>query len=287
MKKIIVFLKNKKKILLKLFLLFIILYICFVCVTKKQIIFSLIKDQFNFRQQQENVKIDNNIDIDNTINQLNNSIEKIISENNKLNIKLLEIENNLNNIQTETEDLKQYINKIENQNPVYNEKNIQIIVLLNKIQNLYYNNRSFLTELDFLKLLVQSKNDLLELVLQLDIYKESEDIEEIKIIFKQEYIKLLNNKEKSNFFTDFINENIKIRKINNVDNDDVLNIIINQIENEINKNNYDNVINLIENNNLNIDLKNDAFAKTFNISNKIINFNKIIDSIYKRIYEQY
>ncbi|MBO4956778.1 MAG: hypothetical protein J6C50_02995 [Rickettsiales bacterium] len=269
--------KNKKKFIFLLTILFVV-----ACST----LIIMIKLNNINKTQPKSVKITNNITGTNNgvIKKQDNKdilIKSIQEKNAILQDNIVLLNNKIEAINAEIEYLKEYISKIENQNPIYNEKNLQVMVLLNKIQQLYYTNKNFDKELDYLKSLLINKNHLIETVLKLENYKVStNDLKLITIVFKEEYkTNLLSKNKNNNIFKSIINENIKIRKLNNEGGQGANNILINDMEDAINAGNYNLVVELILQNNY----QNTVFKKTYNIAQRISNFDKIIDDLTREV----
>lgn len=269
--------KNKKKFIFLLTILFVV-----ACST----LIIMIKLNNINKTQPKSVKItQNNIVKNNNFEKKQDNkdilIKSIQEKNAILQDNIVLLNNKIEAISAEIEYLKEYISKIENQNPIYNEKNLQVMVLLNKIQQLYYTNKNFDKELDYLKSLLINKNHLIETVLKLENYKVStNDLKLITIVFKEEYkTNLLSKNKNNNMFKSIINENIKIRKLNNEGGQGANNILINDMEDAINAGNYNLVVELILQNNY----QNSVFKKTYKIAQRISNFDKIIDALIREI----
>lgn len=269
--------KNKKKFIFLLTILFVV-----ACST----LIIMIKLNNINKTQPKSVKItQNNIVKNNNFEKKQDNkdilIKSIQEKNAILQDNIVLLNNKIEAINAEIEYLKEYISKIENQNPIYNEKNLQVMVLLNKIQQLYYTNKNFDKELDYLKSLLINKNHLIETVLKLENYKVStNDLKLITIVFKEEYkTNLLSKNKNNNMFKSIINENIKIRKLNNEGGQGANNILINDMEDAINAGNYNLVVELILQNNY----QNSVFKKTYKIAQRISNFDKIIDALIREI----
>lgn len=269
--------KNKKRLIFLFIMLFIVGCFTLIIAIKLKNLNEI---------QPKSVKITNNITGTNNgvIKKQDNKdilIKSIQEKNAILQDNIVLLNNKIEAISTEIEYLKEYISKIENQNPIYNEKNLQVMVLLNKIQQLYYTNKNFDKELDYLKSLLINKNHLIETVLKLENYKVStNDLKLITIVFKEEYkTNLLSKNKNNNIFKSIINENIKIRKLNNEGGQGANNILINDMEDAINAGNYNLVVELILQNNY----QNSVFKKTYKIAQRISNFDKIIDALIREI----
>lgn len=269
--------KNKKRLIFLFIMLFIV-----GCFT---LIIAIKLKNLN-ETQPKSVKItQNNIVKNNNFEKKQDNKDILIKSIQEKNVILQDnivlLNNKIEAINAEIEYLKEYISKIENQNPIYNEKNLQVMVLLNKIQQLYYTNKNFDKELDYLKSLLINKNHLIETVLKLENYKVStNDLKLITIVFKEEYkTNLLSKNKNNNIFKSIINENIKIRKLNNEGGQGANNILINDMEDAINAGNYNLVVELILQNNY----QNSVFKKTYKIAQRISNFDKIIDALIREI----
>lgn len=269
--------KNKKRLIFLFIMLFIVGCFTLIIAIKLKNLNEI---------QPKSVKItQNNIVKNNNFEKKQDNkdilIKSIQEKNAILQDNIVLLNNKIEAISAEIEYLKEYISKIENQNPIYNEKNLQVMVLLNKIQQLYYTNKNFDKELDYLKSLLINKNHLIETVLKLENYKVStNDLKLITIVFKEEYkTNLLSKNKNNNIFKSIINENIKIRKLNNEGGQGANNILINDMEDAINAGNYNLVVELILQNNY----QNSVFKKTYKIAQRISNFDKIIDALIREI----
>ena len=89
----------------------------------------------------------------------------------------------------------------------------------------------------------------------------------------------MSKNKNNNIFKSIINENIKIRKLNNEGGQGANNILINDMEDAINAGNYNLVVELILQNNY----QNTVFKKTYNIAQRISNFDKIIDDLTREV----
>ena len=217
--------------------------------------------------------------------ELNKKIENIDYNNKELKNYITELENKINNYnnkilnyENKIIDLENRIIKLENTNPINNERNIQIIILINKIKDLYYSNNNFVNELESLKILSKNKPDIYNNILKLDNFVNKKSSFED---FKEEYKKLLTKQDKKNIIKDFINENIQIRKINPKENDNI-NKNIKDIENYINLHQYKKALYIIKENNYN-----NIFIKTINTLNNNIEFDNIINGVVDGMYGGY
>ena len=217
--------------------------------------------------------------------ELNKKIENIDYNNKELKNYITELENKINNYnnkilnyENKIIDLENRIIKLENTNPINNERNIQIIILINKIKDLYYSNNNFVNELESLKILSKNKPDIYNNILKLDNFLNKKSSFED---FKEEYKKLLTKQDKKNIIKDFINENIQIRKINPKENDNI-NKNIKDIENYINLHQYKKALDIIKENNYN-----NIFIKTINTLNNNIEFDNIINGVVDGMYGGY
>ena len=217
--------------------------------------------------------------------ELNKKIENIDYNNKELKNYITELENKINNYnnkilnyENKIIDLENRIIKLENTNPINNERNIQIIILINKIKDLYYSNNNFVNELESLKILSKNKPDIYNNILKLDNFVNKKSSFED---FKEEYKKLLTKQDKKNIIKDFINENIQIRKINPKENDNI-NKNIKDIENYINLHQYKKALDIIKENNYN-----NIFIKTTNTLNNNIEFDNIINGVVDGMYGGY
>lgn len=256
----------KNKIIL---ILLLIITLSFFCIEySKDILNKISKDNKNniiiteLNKKIENINY-NNKELQNYITELENKI-------NDYNNKILAFENNII-------DLENKIVKLENANPINNERNIQIIILINKIKDLYYSNNNFINELESLKILSKNKADIYNNILKLDNFINKKSSFED---FQTEYKNLLVKQDK-NKIKEFINENIQIRKINPEKND-IVNKNIKDIENYINLHQYQKALNIIKENKYN-----NIFVNTVNTLNNNIEFDNIINNIVENIYNSY
>lgn len=256
----------KNKIIL---ILLLIITLSFFCIEySKDILNKISKDNKNntiiteLNKKIENINY-NNKELQNYITELENKI-------NDYNNKILAFENNII-------DLENKIVKLENANPINNERNIQIIILINKIKDLYYSNNNFINELESLKILSKNKADIYNNILKLDNFINKKSSFEN---FQTEYKNLLVKQDK-NKIKEFINENIQIRKINPEKND-IVNKNIKDIENYINLHQYQKALNIIKENKYN-----NIFVNTVNTLNNNIEFDNIINNIVENIYNSY
>lgn len=256
----------KNKIIL---ILLLIITLSFFCIEySKDILNKISKDNKNntiiteLNKKIENINY-NNKELQNYITELENKI-------NDYNNKILAFENNII-------DLENKIVKLENANPINNERNIQIIILINKIKDLYYSNNNFINELESLKILSKNKADIYNNILKLDNFINKKSSFED---FQTEYKNLLVKQDK-NKIKEFINENIQIRKIN-PEKKDIVNKNIKDIENYINLHQYQKALNIIKENKYN-----NIFVKTVNTLNNNIEFDNIINNIVENIYNSY
>lgn len=267
---------KRKKIKLKIMLITIILTII-VCYFYKNFYIKNTAKIVNASSQQIKIeKVDNSIQ-EKEIKQIKND------EISELKNKLIMYEHKINDIEEEIELLKEYTKTLENQNPIYNEKNLLIVILLNKIQQYYSSNKNFINEFESLKTLIKNKPNMLELVLNLEQYANNPfNIEVLNNTFREEYRQAL-IKDNKNFFKKFINENIQIRNTKNTDSSDNTNKIINSIENNIKLHNFENAIYLIEENKYHDTI----FKNTYKYITNINKFNNILNSIYDLVYKSY
>ena len=256
----------KNKIIL---ILLLIITVAFFCIEySKDILNKISKDNKNNTILIElNKKIEsinyNNKELQNHIIELENKI-------NDYNNKILAFENNII-------DLENKIIKLENTNPINNERNIQIIILINKIKDLYYSNDNFINELESLKILSKNKADIYNNILKLNNFlNKNSSFDNFQIEYKNLLVKQDKNKIK-----EFINENIQIRKINPKEND-IINKNIKDIENYINLHQYQKALNIIKENKYN-----SIFVNTVNTLNNNIEFDNIINNIVENIYNSY
>lgn len=256
----------KNKIIL---ILLLVITLSFFCIEySKDILNKISKDNKNNTIITELNKKIENIDYNNK--ELQNYITELENKINDYNNKILAFENNII-------DLENKIVKLENANPINNERNIQIIILINKIKDLYYSNNNFINELESLKILSKNKADIYNNILKLDNFINKKSSFED---FQTEYKNLLVKQDK-NKIKEFINENIQIRKINPEKND-IVNKNIKDIENYINLHQYQKALNIIKENKYN-----NIFVNTVNTLNNNIEFDNIINNIVENIYNSY
>lgn len=261
--------KYIKKIVILLLCLCVILGIFFIVIH-----FRLIHKQNTIRGKNELQILQNSFNDNKTI------LNKLQNDNISLQNTTLSLTEKLELLQIELQSLKNYVYKLEQQNPVNNEKNLQVMILLNKIQKLYYTNKNFNEELEQLKTLTKNRNDLDELIIKLEEYKISKnDLKNITGTFKNEYktkFLTVNKDKKENIFKEIITSNIKIRKINadNIGNGDK-SVLIKQIEDCIFANDFVGVIDLIVKNNYD----KSVFENTYNIAKRIVEFDVVVGKL--------
>lgn len=221
---------------------------------------------------------------DNMLMELGKEIENIASYSNVLQNNLLQLEskikdynNRILNYENDLLNLKDRIAKLENTNPINNERNIQIIILANNIKNLYYSNKTFVSELENLKILSKNRVDIYDKIIKLDnfIGKNSSFGN-----FKNEYRNLL-KKTNKNKLKEFVSNNIQIRKIKS-DESDKINSDIKNIENYIKLHEYKEALNIIKENKYE-----NIFIETTKTLNNNMQFDYIIDGIISIIYNSY
>lgn len=195
--------------------------------------------------------------------------------------KIEKLENNILELQEIVAILQKNILEIENTNPANNEKNLQIVILLHKIENIILIGGDFTSYFEYLKVLTRNKNFIFENVLKLERYRIQKSQQELKKVFFKEYEKALAEKNDSeNKLKILLNDNIKVRKIGNFKEDiDNIDLNIRNIENSIEKFDYNRAIDIILNNNYE-----DKFSNTLNIlyekGNALSSVNEILDFIY-------
>lgn len=244
------------------------------------------KETNNEKIEENNYKNEDNTDyIDDyeniSHNNISNSLDDYLMKQEALNNKLIVLENNILELQNTIENLQKNILELENNNPINNEKNLQIVILLHKIENIVHIGGDFSDYFEYLKNLTKNKNLILENVLKLERYKKQKSQQELKNIFFKEYENILakrNNNE--NKLRIFLSDNIKIRKVGNFkENTDSLDINLYNIENNIEKFSYTEAIDII----LNYGYEND-FSNTLNIlyekSNALLSIKEILNFIY-------
>lgn len=266
---------NKKNKNSKLKLIFKFVFIACVLF----VIIFLIKN-FNSKNTINTNKatIDQNTNVQTDLKEKNIEIELLKNQINQL-------ENKIKIIVLDVDGLKTDIMKLENQNPANNEKNLQIVLFLNKIENIVYKGGDFSENLRFLMELAKSRNDILENVLKLKNFSKQKTQKELNTVFFNEYKNILNNNDKNNAenytLKRFLNENIRVRKVNNFDEKEINSIdnIISQIENEINLFNYQEAIDIVQRNNYF-----NSFEETLKILNDKNNVIKLVNKIFDFIY---
>lgn len=217
---------------------------------------------------------------------LNNKILFLTEENSNLKSQISDLQNSLVSLKNKFISLENNLSLIEtriaefeNLNPVTSEKNVLIVVLAYKIKELYYDNKNFNAELDNLKNITKNKNNIYLNVVKLDQFINSENVCDI---FNNEYKKLL-TVNGSNKIEKFINQNIQVRKIKNIDDsDDVINKHIKQIEDFIKKHDYEKALDIVTGNRYD-----NVLSKTKKALTKNIEFNIILDNILNDVYINY
>ena len=271
--------KKSKKYIKKI----VVILLCFCIIIGCVIVIK----QFGMLYKKNNNEKQNEIEIlKSTVDNNKIIIKKLQNDNIVLQNTTVSLAEKVDLLQTELSSLKNYIYKLEQQNPINSEKNLQIMILLNKIQKLYYSNKNFTEELEYLKTLTKNKLNLAELVNELEKYKISKnDVKKVTEVFKNEYkTNLLGEKsdKKQNIFKEILTNNIKIRKIN-VEKDDKDNksVLIKKVEDAIITGDFVNVIDL---------LKNDGycdkiFKDTCELISRIVVFDDIVNKLMDNVVE--
>ena len=217
---------------------------------------------------------------------LYNKVLSLTKENSNLKLQINDLQNSLINVknkfisfESKLTSLESKISEFENLNPVTSEKNVLIVVLIYKIKELYYNNKTFNNELDDLKKITKNKTNIYLDVVKLDNFVNPSNVADI---FNKEYKKLL-TMNSSNKIEKFINQNIQIRKVKNIDDsDNIIDKHIEQIKYFIDNNNYEDALNIIIKNKYD-----NILVKTKESLSKNIEFNSILDNILNNIYINY
>jgi hypothetical protein len=210
-------------------------------------------------------------------------IEKIrTSESNSGDIlanRVKQLENTVSLMRSNIGVLESEIIKLQNQNPINNEKNIQIVILLNKILNTVYKGGDFSENIRYIKELSKSRTDIFEKVVKLEKFKVQQNQKDLRTVFVSEYknISKIDENEK-NKIKKFIDDNIKIRKIDKIEENSNDNIIF-DIENSINNFKYEEAIKIINDNNYS-----GNFTKTLEILIQKYETIVIIDDIINFIF---
>lgn len=273
--------KNSSKKILKIFVsvifvLFIISLIILIFLWYRPKVFLKQNLETNYTEQDKNLDADYSIFQDKLENlkkefQIKESIlEEKIENFEKITYKLQEKINNLE---------KNIIN-IENINPTNNEINLQIVILLYKIQDIVYKGGDFSKYLDYLLNLTKNRELISDCVLKLEKYKNQKSQKDIKIAFSREYLNILSLKGEKNRIKAFLDDNIKIRKVSDLEKDvDATSLNISNIEDSIEKFDYQEAINLITKNDYS-----QYFVDTLNILNEkndaIFIINQALDFLY-------
>ncbi len=278
-------LKNKfKNIFKKIFkyvkyIIFITFCILIVCIIYK------IKNKYLLQQNIEEILEENVIDQEKNVelikDTLDNFEEKVKLKEEFFAGKIENFENLILDLQEKVNTLQNNISNLENINPANNEKNLQIVILLYKIQDVVCRGGDFSKYFEYLINVTNNKKFILENILKLEKYKNQKTQRYLKDTFYEEYLVLLSSKDNKNKLKTFFDDNIKIRKISNFDkNSDKINIDISNIEESINIFSYEKAIKIIIDNNYS-----QYFSNTLGILNEkneaIIIINKILDFIYK------
>lgn len=241
--------------------------------------------QFGILYKKNNTEKQNKLHIlEYTIKHNEITIKKLQNDNTTLQNTAVSLSEKIELIQTELNSLKNYIYKLEQQNPINSEKNLQTMILLNKIQKLYYSNKNFTEELKHLKILTKNKPNLTELVDELEKYKISKnDIQNIAKVFKDEYktnLLVIKSDKKQNIFKEILSNNIKIRKINvKTDNIDNKSVLIKKIEDAMVVGDFVNMGDLLKNS----EYCENVFINTCEIIDRIVNFDKIVSELMDNI----
>lgn len=216
------------------------------------------------------------------VSDLNAKINNLISINNNLSLEikslnnsLLELENKLNSYENSILTLEDRVLKIENANPINNERNIQIVILINKIKDSYYNNVNFAKEFNSLKILAKNKVDVYDNILRLENFL---NVDTSFKNFKNEYKKLLTS-PKNTGIKKFIADNIQIRKLNNSDDSSPqIDKNLEAIESLIKTHKYEEALKIIKDNNYNMPNTEKTLINNIDFDNII---NLVLNSIYK------
>lgn len=245
----------------------------------------LIIKHFGILYTKNNTKKQNEVEIiKSTVNNNKTIIQKLQTDNITLQYTTVSLNEKIELLQTELNSLKNYIYKLEQQNPINSEKNLQIMILLNKIQKLYYSNKNFTEELEYLKTLTKNKLNLAELVNELEKYKISKnDVKKVTEVFKNEYktnLLVEKSNKKQNIFKEILTNNIKIRKINVVKDDvDNKNVLIKKVEDAIINGDFVGVSDLLKNDGY----CSNVFKNTCEIVDRIISFDEIVSKLIDNI----
>ncbi len=243
-----------------------------------------IKNEYSVQQNlEENLETniikqdENTISIQDTLDDFKENIE---FKEELLKNKIESLENIVKVLEEKINSLQNNILDFENNSPTNNEKNLQIIILLYKIQDIVYKGGDFSKYFEYLVNISKNRELIFENVLKIEKYRNQKIQKDLKNTFFNEYLNLLSLKNNKNKIKTFLDSNVKIRKISNFDeNVDKISIDISNIEKNIETFNYKDAISIIVDNNYSQYFK-DTLEILSEKNEVILIINKIFDFIY-------
>ncbi|MDR1499292.1 MAG: hypothetical protein LBS34_03320 [Rickettsiales bacterium] len=172
-------------------------------------------------------------------------IKKIGNNNFVMEERMGQLEKSVILLQSSLATLENNIAELQNQNPTGNEKNLQIVIFLNKIQNIIRIGGDFSSDLRYLEELSRGWHSVFENIIKLENYTKQKTQSELKSTFFREYKEILKNiNAKSSIVKQFLNDNIVIRKTGDV-SDKSKDAVILAVESSINNFDYSGAIKTI------------------------------------------
>lgn len=174
-----------------------------------------------------------------------NSLENIdlANKNDELKLKIEILNNKISEYNLKLESLNDQINHIKSLTPEEQKLRFNLINGLNKILILANNEENFSNEIQNLITLSQGNDILLQYLVELETFESKKSINQILAVFDKESENLFVKNEKIS--SNFLNNFIKITKIQNKQETTIIANKIKQIKEEIIRGKFDKALNLI------------------------------------------
>jgi hypothetical protein len=174
------------------------------------------------------------------------------------------LENKIYSNQIQIEDLSVKFIELQNQNPQKNTSNVKILIAVFEMIEKINNNEDFTEKYEFLKTISSGNSEIYDIVVKIGNYIDYNPLD-LDRIYYNEYNKFIkidskdNNNNKKSKIKQLINDNIIIRKIDNIESekDSKTDVILYKLSNSIKNKRYEDGINIINDHNLN-----DNFVET-------------------------
>jgi hypothetical protein len=208
--------------------------------------------------------------------------QKAISE---LEERIKILESNIEADRLQIENLSLELVKTQNQSPERNVNNIKILITVFEIAEKIDNGDDFMEKYEFLKIISSGKRSIYDMVVKIGNYSDY-NVADVEKAYWDEYSVFAgkDNKKSKNKIRQFFDENLIIRKINNLDTekDDGIDVALSNLSSSIRNKKYERSLDIINTHGLSKD-----FPKTREIVERRKELKELIRDILLILYKEY